>query len=307
MRKWLFFVFLGLAFTACQTDSSLTGTGGERQGTIQHLEDFPSAYIPPRSVDIYLPAGYDPADTSARYPVLYMHDGQNLFDTTTAYGGQEWQVDETLERLVAADSIRPCIVVGVWNIGERRFAEYMPPGAFNRFPDSLQRTFMEMARNPALSDGYLRFLTQELKPYVDSLYPTLPERENTFIAGSSMGGLISLYAITRYPRIFGGAACLSTHWPVTLDGSLPMLGDTLVAYFGERLPDPETHRLYFDFGTETLDQYYEPYQRKMDEALRQAGYTEGADWLTLKFPGDEHNEAFWARRLHEPLRFLLGR
>ncbi|MCB0638113.1 MAG: alpha/beta hydrolase [Lewinella sp.] len=307
MRFFLFCSLLALSLAACQHDGPAHHQSAARKGTVVRIDSFPSAYLPARNLDIYLPPGFDAADTSMRYPVLYMHDGQNLFDTTTAYGGVEWQVDEVLERLVDADSVRSCIVVGIWNIGDRRMAEYMPQGAFNHLADSLQRLFMQTAQNPALSDSYLRFLTSELKPYIDSLYPTLPDREDTFIAGSSMGGLISLYAITRYPRIFGGAACLSTHWPITLDGSRPYIGDTVVAYFRERLPDPSDHRLYFDFGTETLDQYYEPFQRQMDEALRQAGYTEGENWLTRKFEGHEHNEAYWARRLHEPLHFLLAK
>lgn len=306
MRPILVLLVLLAALAACQSDGPRTEvTNSEVSGELIRLDSFPSAYVPARAVHVYLPAAYQAGDTTNHYPVLYMHDGQNLFDTTTAYGGREWRVDEVLERLLANDSARAAIVVGIWNIGERRFAEYMPQAPFNIYPDSMQYRFIEAAGNPALSDGYLRFLTQELKPHIDSLFPTLSGPDDTFIAGSSMGGLISLYAISRHPRVFGGAACLSTHWPVELGEPNPMFGDTLVAYFAEHLPDPADHRLYFDYGTETLDRYYEPFQKKMDEALRAAGYQEGRNWVTRKFPGHEHSETFWAQRLHEPLHFLL--
>jgi enterochelin esterase-like enzyme len=110
------------------------------------------------------------------------------------------------------------------------------------------------------SDSYLRFIVEEVKPYIDKTYPTISDRDNTFIAGSSMGGLISMYAICEYPEIFGGAACLSTHWP----GIMPMdnnpIPESFFSYMEQNLPDPQNHKLYFDYGTETLDAYYLPYQ-----------------------------------------------
>jgi predicted alpha/beta superfamily hydrolase len=117
--------------------------------------------------------------------------------------------------------------------------------------------------------------------------------------GSSAGAMISLYAISEHPDVFGGAACLSTHWP---------LGDgVLVEYFKDKLPDPATHRIYFDFGTETLDKNYEPYQLKMDAAMEHRGYRDGTNWITCKFKGAEHSEKAWRRRVHIPLEFLLGK
>lgn len=117
--------------------------------------------------------------------------------------------------------------------------------------------------------------------------------------GSSMGGLASCYALTQYPEIFGGGGCISTHFP---------LGDGfLVDYYGAELPKAGTHKIYFDFGTETLDAGYEPFQRKMDQQLEQKlGYQFGEDYLTLKFEGHEHSETAWKKRVELPLRFLLG-
>jgi predicted alpha/beta superfamily hydrolase len=116
--------------------------------------------------------------------------------------------------------------------------------------------------------------------------------------GSSMGGLISLYAISEYPTVIGGAACISTHWPIG--------GTELVDEMARGLPDPSTHRLYFDFGTETLDSDYEAYQRRMDEHLRKAGYIENRNWSTRKFEGADHSEWSWRARVHIPLEFLLA-
>ena len=115
--------------------------------------------------------------------------------------------------------------------------------------------------------------------------------------GSSAGALVSVYAIAEYPNIFGGAGGISTHWPV---------GDGIVIdYLHDHLPDPRSHRLYFDFGTKTLDAAYEPYQRKMDEVMRKAGYKEGNNWITRKFAGDEHSERAWRKRVDVPLTFFL--
>lgn len=114
-----------------------------------------------------------------------------------------------------------------------------------------------------------------------------------------MGGLISLYAASEYPDVFGGIGALSTHWPA---------GDGIVIdYLTAHLPDPRTHKLYFDYGTQTLDAGYEPYQRRMDAAMRAGGYTEGRNWITRKFEGAEHSERAWRERVDVPLQFLLGK
>ena len=124
--------------------------------------------------------------------------------------------------------------------------------------------------------------------------------------GSSMGGLISLYALAEYPRVFGGAACLSTHWPGDLAEQPGPASAALVAYFGRKLPPAGAHRIYFDHGTGTLDARYPALQRQVDALMRAKGYT-ATDWQTRVFPGAIHDEASWAARLDQPLVFLLGR
>jgi len=157
----------------------------------------------------------------------------------------------------------------------------------------------------ALGDQYLKFIVEELKPIVDSNFDTLPDKANTFMLGSSMGGIISIYAMAEYPKVFGGVACLSTHFPLILgdDSAVPPI---FIRYLKEHLPRPGSHKIYFDYGTETMDAWYEPYQKQMDTAMKEIGYTEGANWITKKFEGAEHSEVAWRQRLSIPLTFLLG-
>lgn len=257
---------------------------------------FPSANIPPRRVDVWLPPGGSPA---APCPVLYMHDGQNLFDPALAYGGVTWGVAEALTRLIAEELVPPMIVVGIWNNGDGRWQEYLPQRPFaHNTPIQLLPQDEPKLSGPIHSDAYLRFLTNELKPFIDATYPTQPDRAHTYLMGSSMGGLISLYGLCEYPHIFGSAACLSTHWPAG--------NGAVIGYMQQHLPPPGVHKLYFDYGTETLDATYEPYQQQADAVMAQAGYTAGQDWLTRKFPGADHSEQAWQARVHIPLQFLAG-
>ncbi len=257
---------------------------------------FTSRYVAARNVQVYLPACY--AATSApRCAVLYMHDGQNLFDPATSFIGVDWAVQTALEQLLAAQRVRPTIIVGIWNTPQR-LPEYMPakPCALITNP-AMRATFTKRYGKP-LSDEYLRFIVTELKPFIDARYRTQPDCANTFIMGSSMGGLISAYALCEYPQVFGGAGCLSTHWPAG-DG-------VMIDYLRGALPDPATHKLYFDHGTETLDATYAQFQRRVDDVVRAAGYIDGTNWLTRRFPGHEHSERAWRARVHIPLAFLLA-
>lgn len=262
-------------------------------GALERHPTFPSHFVEPRPVDVWLPPGYEPAGDS-RYPVVYMHDGQNLFEPTRSLSGADWSIAEAMTCLIQAGQTRGAIVVGIWCV-EQRVLEYMPCKAL----DSLQavQRFAQAHGGEPWSDDYLRFLVQEVKPFVDTRYRTLPEQAHTFVMGSSMGGLISLYALCEYPGLFAGAGCLSTHWPAG-DG-------VMLDYLRRALPPPGRHRLYFDYGTETLDAEYEPYQLQADEALRAAGYRHGVDWITRRFPGAEHSERAWRQRVHLPLLFLL--
>ena len=267
-------------------------------GRIEKHPAFASKQVKPREVDVWLPPGYDTSPT-ARYPVIYMHDGQNLFEAGAAFGGVSWEVTKAMERLIAAGLTRGAIIVGVWNTGATRFAEYMPQKAVTGDVVARYAAGLKFSEKDLQADAYLKFLVDELKPFIDRTYRTQPEPAHTAVMGSSMGGLISAYALAEYPQVFGAAGCVSTHWPA---------GDGVVIDFlAKTLPKSGTHRLYFDFGTATLDATYEPHQRRMDAALRALGYKEGKDWITQKFAGAEHSEKSWRERVELPLRFLLGR
>ena len=271
-------------------------------GRIQHLEDFQSRYLNPRNVDVWLPEGYPQPGT--RYAVLYMHDGQNLFDPAKAAYGVAWEVDSTLAALGQRNEIRPCIVVGIWNT-PKRFAEYTPAKPFNELPPAQRNQLLLERPGAPLSDAYLKFIVKELKPYVDRHYRTSPRRADTFIAGSSMGGLISLYAALEYPKVFGGAACFSTHWPLSLKENSPAFTQGMVRYLDQKLPRSRKPRLYFDHGSATLDAWYAPHQVRIDSVLRAHGYAPDR-WVTRTFPGAAHNEAAWKKRVPLAMQFLLG-
>lgn len=259
-------------------------------GTLYRFDPFPSDHVPPRRVDFWLPAGYDPAN---RYPVLYMHDGQNLFIPAESYTKITWGVAETLTAL-AID----CIVAGVWNAGPRRVPEYLPEAPFAGAHFDLLREEMRASAGEApCSEAYLRFLVEELKPWADANLPTLPGPAHTAVMGSSMGGLISLYALCRYPWVFGLAGCLSTHFPIG--------AGQIEEWMRDHLPQPGNHRLYFDFGGRGIDREYGVHHLRVRGFLDALGWREGSDYLIRRFPGATHNERAWRKRLRVPLRFLF--
>ena len=252
-----------------------------------------------RRVDVWLPPKYHDGDET-RFPVLYMQDGQNLFHPRFSIGFG-WQVAETITDLAERERITPPIVVGITSTANR-VGDYMPQKPFEKhWAEAAARE--ELSRLSAgdekpIGDLYLRWMVEILKPFIDRTYRTLPEKEHTAVMGSSMGALISLYALCEYPQSFGMAACLSTHWPI--------VGQAMLDYCRETLPPAGTHRLYFDHGTLDLDSQYGPWQEKMNALMLEKGYTEGKDWESWVFPGDGHRENYWAHRLHIPLTFLFG-
>ncbi|NCT74162.1 MAG: alpha/beta hydrolase [Chitinophagaceae bacterium] len=263
-----------------------------KTGTIQKYPAFPSQFVQTRNVEVYLPPGYS---ENKKYDVLYVHDGQNVFDKTTAFSGAEWEIDERVTSLLNSDSIRPVIVVAVWN-SAKRFEEYMPAKPAEAVKQALLTDSIHKGKE-LISDAYLKFLVYELKPFVDREFSTYTTPDHTWIMGSSMGGLISCYAVNEYPQVFGGAACISTHWPALKGAYLQQLM--------RGVPDPATHRFYFDHGTAGLDSLYAPYQLRADSIFAAAGYRRNENWLSLQFEGAAHNEAAWQQRIDQPLKFLL--
>jgi enterochelin esterase-like enzyme len=271
-------------------------------GRIERLPAIASVHVEPRPVDVWLPAGYSPAK---RYPVLYVQDGQMLFDARQTWNRQAWDVHLAVDRLAQAGRIPETIVVGVWNNGKLRHSEYMPQKFLPFVPQPWRQAYIDQAlAGQPRADAYLRYLVQELKPAIDARYATRPEREHTAVMGSSMGGLISVYAMCEYPQVFGAAAGLSTHWVgiAQPNSQLPLAAYN---YLQAHLADPATHRLYMDHGTTELDALYGAYQPFIDQIVKDRGYT-AANSLSRVFEGTGHNEKAWAARLDIPLAFLLG-
>ncbi len=271
-------------------------------GRIERLPAIASRHVDARAVDVWLPANYSP---TRRYQVLYMQDGQMLYDASKSWNHQAWDVHLTVSRLMQEGRIPDTLVVGIWNNGKFRHSEYYPEKFLPFVPEATRKAFVEKElQGRPRSDAYLRYLVEELKPAIDARYATRPGRDSTFLIGSSMGGLISVYAMNEYPQVFGGAAGLSTHWVGSFEpnAALPLAAFN---YLQRHLADPATHRLYQDHGTIELDAMYAPYQVFIDQIVRDRGYT-AANSVSQVFEGTGHNERAWAARLEMPLLFLLG-
>ena len=260
-------------------------------GTLKVLDGVYSPQLENRrDILVYLPPSYEQSDR--RYPVIYMHDGQNLFDAATSFVG-EWQVDETLEML-AGEGLE-AIVVGIPNMSKDRIHELSP------FKDSESKGW---------GDKYLSFIVEIVKPHVDAAFRTLPDRERTGIMGSSMGGLISLYGYFAHPNVFGWAGAVS---PALWFGNFALFDMV------KKLPTMPQGKIYMDVGTnEAGNLNYAPDDipseslrylntvRDMRDLLVRRGYRLEHDLMYVEAAGAVHNESAWTRRLPDALRFLLS-
>ncbi|NVJ97995.1 MAG: alpha/beta hydrolase [Alphaproteobacteria bacterium] len=300
MRAVLTSILLALLLAACADASRQAEVS---VGKLDKYNSFQSEHISARDVQVWLPEGYTP---TKRYAVLYMHDGQMLFDASVTWNKQEWGVDEVASRLMAEGKVRDFIVVGIFNGGESRHSDYLPEKPYRMLPDGVKADLYGIGAPDLMADEYLAFLTTELKPFIDSRYSTHKGPEHTAVMGSSMGGLISMYAIAEYPNVFGMAACLSTHWPGFSPGQVAEMPDTFIAYMRANLPTPDGHKIYFDYGDQTLDAHYPPLQAKVDALMKDLGYGP-ANWKTVFDPGANHSEEAWKKRLPDILRYLFGK
>lgn len=305
MKKFLPFLFLILVnLTHAQLPKVVAGS-------IKRIENFASHYVNARNIDVWLPEDYN---DNKKYAVLYMQDGQGLYDADITWNHQSWEVDDVMTKLVREHKIKDVIVVGIWNGQSLRHSEYFPQKPFENLTtiekDSINAQLQRASRSKGafqpISDNYLKFLVTELKPFIDKNYSTYTNKENTFIAGSSMGALISMYAICEYPDIFGGAACLSTHWPGSFTVDNNPVPNAFSNYIRDNLPNPKHHKIYFDYGDQTLDALYPPLQHNVDIVMKNKGYSKN-NWMTQFFPGDNHSELSWNKRLDIPIVFLLSK
>ncbi len=248
---------------------------------LRRHEQFQSSHLPDaRDIVVYLPPGYE--ETDARYPVLYMHDGQNLFDPETAFQeGAHWRLGETADALIQAGALSPLLIVGIANTGERRLEEYTPT--------------RDKKLGGGLADQYGRLLVEELKPFIDETYRTRRDPASTALGGSSLGGLVTLYLGLAYPDVFGSLAVMSPS--VWWDRRV-----ILKTVRGAR-PKPPL-RLWVDMGTAEgrrgLDDV-----RMLKAALVGAGWVAGKDLHYAEYEGGRHSEEAWADRAGEMLTWLF--
>ena len=260
-----------------------SGYSGSLTGNIRIHENFPSLHLGrSRRVLVYLPPNYDRAKSWA-YPVFYLQDGQNVFDGNTSFiPGQEWEVDESAEALIRCRSIRPLIIVAIYNAGEFRIDEY---------------THSRDKGRGGHADAYGRFLIEELMPFIEASYRVRNEPRNVGLGGSSLGGLVSLYLGMKYLGRFGKLAVMS---PSVWWGGRSIL-DYIPATF--RTPRP---RIWLDIGTGEGGRTVAD-ARLLQEELLHKGWRDGIDIKYVEDPGAGHTESAWASRVPSMLRFLFQR
>lgn len=243
-------------------------------GNVHYRKNFNGKDILPRDIIVWLPPSYDSL-SNKKYPVLYMQDGQNVFDPGTSSFGVDWQIDETADSLIKAKAIEEIIVVGIYNTYQRG-SEY---------------------NQTDLGYAYMRFIVKELKPFIDSTYHTLPDRKNTAVGGSSSGGLISFMMLWEYPDIFSKAACISPAFKISdID-----FVSSVKNYSGNK----KDIKIYIDNGGVGLEKELQPGIDEMLIALKDKGYMENQDLLWVKDSSAEHDEAAWAKRVYRFLEFFF--
>lgn len=308
-----------LTLSCCGVDKT-AGTVGDGNPDKPEISDgkldfypafeSPSGLVSPRNVYVWLPSDYC---RCKKYSVVYMSDGQNLFDAKKMFNHQEWKVDETFGKLLREKKIQDCIVVGVACTFMTRSQEYFPQDIYELYSPELKEYSgsKRLGEKDLLANNYLKFLVEELKPFIDEHYSTRKDRDHTFHMGSSMGGLISSYAVTKYPEVFGGAGCLSTHsvlYITNYDAEQEFIdtaNQCYVDYLKANLK-PNSCKIYMDRGDQTLDTQYPKYQDRIDKMFLDNAWDE-QHFVSKVFPGLSHVEDSWATRLETPVLFLLGK
>ena len=271
------------SLTGNASDSLTASPAHVPAGRFEKHAGFTSVFLSPaRDVLVYLPPGYD-EEEERRFPVLYLHDGQNLFDPATSFiPGQDWRFHRTAEQLFAARAVEPLIIVGVYNTGASRIDEYTP-------------TQVSHSRVGGKADAYGRLLVEELKPFVDTRYRTLTGAAHTGLGGSSLGGLVSLHLGLRYPEVFSKLAVVSP-----------------AAWWDEReivrrvraLAAKPPLRIWLDIGTQEGRQAVRG-ATLLRDALVSRGWTLDDDLKYFEAEGAQHTEADWALRVEPILRYLF--
>jgi predicted alpha/beta superfamily hydrolase len=254
-----------------------------RSGSFEIHSSFQSKFLRhERDIIVYLPPGYHDSP-AARYPVCYLHDGQNLFDPTTAFGGTDWQLHRTAEDLIGRGEISPLIIVGINNTGEARILEYTHVG--------------KNGRRGGLARQYGRAIVDELKPLIDGKYRTVPDSQSTTMGGSSLGALVSAYLGMQHPEVFGNLILMS---PSVWWAELDILKRVSAP---KRVPRP---KVWLDVGTEEGSDPAGLLRdvRAFRDRFLAHGWELGRNLAYQEEEGGQHNERAWGRRMGPALRFL---
>ncbi len=306
MKKWvvvtlllcLVGVFSAVNHRSGAAESPLKVTSG----SLYRLGVFSPEMGDTMTVDVWTPDGYD---RGGKYPVIYMHDGQNLFDASSTWNHQAWEIDSVAGLLMAAGEVPQAIIVGIHSVDSTRLGDLMPKRPLQYLQNDTIKDFIAMmCRGKYRADEYIAFIANTLRPVVNEEFAADTAQASTAIMGSSMGGLISIYAMCEYPETFGAAACLSTHWTGALGGNEDFPG-SMSRYLIEKLPRDTVHRLYMDNGDCPYDSVYIPYYNRMAALADSLGYRDGR-LLTGLHRGHSHSEQSWAARVNIPIKYLLN-
>jgi len=246
---------------------------GQITGTVKYHRNVKGDNVLSRDLVVWLPPNYIEEERS--YPVVYMQDGQNIFDPATSSYGTDWAIDETCDSLIKAGKIPAVIVVGIYNTNDRN-EEYHPGKK---------------------GENYMRYVVETIKPLIDSNYRTKPDKENSIVGGSSSGATFAFMMAWEYPDVFSKTICLSPAFKINnID-----LVKTVNEYKGDKKP----LQFYIDNGGIALETKLQPGIDKMLEALQQKGYKEGQDYLWIKDDKAQHNEAAWAKRFPTAIEWIM--
>ncbi len=235
--------------------------------TVLHHKNFKSSYVNNRNLDIWLPKGYPLTDVT--YKVLYLHDGQHVFNDYKNTRTTSWELDVIMDSLTNNNSIAPSIVIAIANNPKKRLNEYMPqqPKELTQTAFARDELKKQTGFNSLYSDNYLKFITSEVIPFVRANFQVSDEPKDNVVMGNGYGGLISLFAISEYPRIFGNAGCFNTTWEV------PILGEAYINSLEETIPISKNHRIYFNYSHINTNSTYVNFQNRVDQMFIIKGYT----------------------------------
>ncbi len=307
MKKSLFLLAIIALLASCTNPTTPEAPFSESNlevtsGNLWHADIFSPEMNETIKIDVWTPKGYT---DSKKYPVIYMHDGQNLFDANSTWNHQAWEIDSVLGSLIADKKVKPTIVVGIHSIDTTRIGDLMPERVVEMTPSGEVRDFIDrMCRSQYRADEYLSFIVNTLKPLIDGKFSTLTDRKSTSIMGSSMGGLISIYGVTEHPDVFGAAVCMSTHWTGAI-GDNPDFPTAMKYYLMDNFPRNADYLLYFDNGDCPYDSNYIPAYEMMNRLFDFLGYHEGDRLKTGIYQGHSHSEKSWSERVAIPLEFIL--